>query len=105
MTIASKLKRIIGGLAVVYFLIYLGLTLNGRYQPIAVGAANVKEWAWSPWGFYDADHAWPNSSYAHKHPNEKTGGWKNSMMLVFFPLWEIDTRFVHTEALTPHPID
>jgi hypothetical protein len=98
--VVRNLRRMFCALFVVYVLTYLVLTFNGGYQPISVGASHVKEYAWAPLGFYDPDHAWKNSSYAHHHPTEKTGGW-NQMMLVFYPLWFIDVRYIHTESWMP----
>jgi len=89
--------KILGGLILVYALIYSGLSIFGRYQPMSVGTFGVKEFAWAPFGFYDTDHAWEGSSYAVHHPTEKTGGWQRIMMWTFVPLWSLDCEFIHKE--------
>ena len=92
---------ILGFVFLAYGLIYSVLSLCGKYQPISVGAAGVKDYAWAPLGFYDADHAWPRSAYAVRHPTEKTGGWSTAMMLMFYPLWYSDARYIHSENRMP----
>jgi hypothetical protein len=87
--------KIFIGLVLVYVLLYTGLSIFGRYQPIAVDVNGVMDYAWAPLGFYDPDHAWEGSSYAVHHPIEKTGGWHRSMMLTFVPLWLLDCQFIH----------
>jgi hypothetical protein len=87
--------KIFCGLVIVYVLAYSGLSVFGRYQPIAVGTFGVEEFAWAPFGFYDPDHAWEGSSYAAHHPAEKTGGWHDSMLITFFPVWMLDCQFIH----------
>jgi hypothetical protein len=87
--------KIFCGLVIVYVLAYSGFSVFGRYQPIAVGTFGVEEFAWAPFGFYDLDHAWEGSSYAVHHPSEKTGGWHDSMLITFFPLWVLDNKFIH----------
>jgi len=89
---------ILGFVILAYVLVYSILSLCGKYQPISVGAAGVKDYAWAPSGFYDPNHAWPGSAYAVRHPTEKTGGWSRAMMLVFFPLWYLDARYIHSES-------
>jgi hypothetical protein len=87
--------KIFGGLLLVYFLLYSMFSIFGRYQPIAVDVNRVMEYAWAPVGFYDPNHAWEGSSYAVHHPTEKTGGWHDSMLITFFPLWVLDNKFIH----------
>ena len=87
--------KIFGGLVLVYVLVYSGFSVFGRYQPIMVGTFGVEGFAWAPIGFYDPVHAWEGSSYAVHHPTEKTGGWHDSMLITFFPLWVLDNKFIH----------
>jgi hypothetical protein len=96
-----KVLRIIIAILLLYVLSYVVLSVCGRYQPLSVGLANVKEYAWAPFAFYDPDHAWPRSYYAEHHPTEKTGGWSTAMMLTFYPLWLIDVGCIHTESRMP----
>ncbi|GEM_PF-3045861 len=79
----------------VYVLIYAILSINGRYQPAAVNLRGIMWSSWAPAGFYDAEHPWPGSVEARKSPNQKTGGWRASMIYAFLPLWEIDVHFIH----------
>jgi hypothetical protein len=91
-----KVLRVIIALLMLYVLSYAILSLCGRYQPMIVGAAGVKQYAWAPFGFYDAKHHWPRSSYAVQHPAEKTGGWRVYMMMSFGPLWWLDFHYIHS---------
>ena len=88
-------SRLCAFLLMAYILAYAILSLNGRYEPEFVGLAGVKSYAWAPYGFYDADHAWKGSLYARQHPEERTGGWRNSIIMVFGPLWIVDIHFIH----------
>ena len=97
----KRIFSILGFVILAYVLVYSVLSLCGKYQPISVGAAGVKDYAWAPSGFYDPDHAWSGSAYAVRHPTEKTGGWSRAMMLVFFPLWYLDARYIHSESRMP----
>jgi len=73
---------ILGGL---YCCTYLALTFNGAYKPSAIGIqGNVMEQRWAPLGFYNANAG----------QNGKLG-WNKYMMLIFFPLWELDTQIAH----------
>ena len=96
-----RIVKIVGGLVLVYVLLYTGLSICGRYQPIAVGISHVEKYAWAPYGFYDQDHAWEGSSYAVHHPTEKTGGWYRPIMWTFVPLWILDNQFIHTGPTDP----
>lgn len=80
-----------------YILVYAALSLRGHYQPFIIGLAGVKSYSWAPYGFYDAGHPWPGARAARQLPEEKTGGWRESMMMVFFPLWIVDTPYIHRE--------
>ncbi len=88
--------KILGGLVLIYVLVYSALSIFGCYQPLSVGTFEVKEFAWAPFGFYDPDHAWKGSSYAVHHPTEKTGGWHGTLTWAFLPLWTLDCGFIHT---------
>jgi hypothetical protein len=92
---ASKSFKITGGLTTVYILIYSTLTLNGSYQPAAYDLRGVMWYEWSPLGFYDSNHPWPNSFAAEHAKDKKTGGWNKFMMGTFFPLWILDKKCVH----------
>jgi len=87
--------RAICGLALAYFLTYSVLSVFGCYQPFTVDINRVMDYSWAPLGFYDPNHAWEGSSYAVHHPTEKTGGWRDSMMWAFVPLWLLDCQFIH----------
>jgi len=52
-------------------------------------------YAWAPPGFYDPEHPWPGSMIAVHNPAGKTGGWSRKAILAFYPLWVLDTRYVH----------
>jgi hypothetical protein len=91
-----KALRIISAVLLIYILTYAVLSLCGRYQPISVGIDHVEAYSWAPFGFYDADHAWSGSVYAVQHPTAKTGGWSRFVTLTFYPLWELDTHFIHS---------
>jgi len=91
-----KVLRVIVALFMLYTLSYGVLSLCGRYQPLIIGAYGVKEYAWAPAGFYDAEHHWPHSVYAAHHPEEKIGGWRMYMMWSFGPLWWLDYHYIHS---------
>jgi hypothetical protein len=108
----SKLVRragkVIASLFLVYVLTYSVLSAFGSYQPSEVDVWGVTRYWWAPLGFYDAKHAWPHSSYAVRHPSEKTGGWSNFMCWTFAPLFLFDIEFIHkgpppNTALEPTP--
>ena len=86
-------------LPVVYCGIYFILSVNGKYEPDIVGAGGVKSYVWAPAWFYDADHAWRSSVAATVAANQgKTivyGGWNRFMGTIFYPLWQIDARYIH----------
>jgi hypothetical protein len=95
---ASKLRRFwqFGGVVVViYVLIYSLLSLCGQYRPNYEGGLGrmVEYSVWAPFGFYDPDHS-PPDSVAEKR-GMIIGTWRASMVLPFFPLWLIDTSYVH----------
>lgn len=70
--------EILGTMLFVYSGTYFWLSLHGRYEPMVVGWAGVKNYMWAPRGFVD-DFVW----------NEK-------LMSAFTPLFFIDTRLWHT---------
>jgi hypothetical protein len=93
--------KVFGGLValfVVYVLIYVVFSVNGQYQPFNVGANGVKAHAWAPLGFYDPNHPWKRSMTAQENPGMKTGGWSEFMLIIFYPLWNIDIRHFHDKV-------
>jgi len=74
--LVRTIGKVVGSLLLIYILVYSVLSVFGSYQPEAVDVRGVMAYWWAPVGFYDAKHAWPGSSYAVKHPSEKTGGWR-----------------------------
>jgi hypothetical protein len=90
-------SRVCAYLLMAYILVYAALSLRGRYQPAAIGLAGVKWYSWAPYGFYDAEHPWPGARAAREHPEQKTGDWRESMMISFLPLWIVDTHYIHRE--------
>ena len=77
-----------------YILVYAALSRSGHYQPFTIGLAGVKSYNWAPYGFY-VGQPWPGARAARQLPEEKTGGWRESMMMGFFPLWIVDTHYIH----------
>jgi hypothetical protein len=75
----TALAAIALALAFLYMWTYAVLSINGRYEPAAIGLRGVKWYAWAPCGFYDQDC-----------------GWNRSMMTFFVPLMFVDTRLWHT---------
>lgn len=79
----QKMRKgiISGSVAVlcVYVLIYLGLTLGGRYEAASVGPSHVKSWGWAPYGFHDGTF------------------WRPKMMYFFAPLYVADQWCWHTD--------
>ena len=71
-----------------YGLIYLTLSMNGRYAPSIVGTFGVEQYQWAPSGFYDYKH--------------RTGGlgWNKPMCYIFLPLWMFDNSYIHNERKT-----
>lgn len=64
-----------------YCAIYLVLTLQGRYEPAAWGLHGPKWYQWAPWGFV------------------REMRWRETLVLVFLPLWEADRFLWHTSEL------
>jgi hypothetical protein len=98
----QKLPLFICGLIIVYVLLYSTLSLNGRYEPMAVDLRGIMWSSWAPAEFYDPDHPWPNSVVARKSKDKKTGGWSPLMIYAFLPLWQIDIHFIHKDQWGPH---
>jgi hypothetical protein len=75
-----KFKRIILGLIITIYLgSYLLLSLQGRFEPAAIGLNGVKSYAWAPKGFV----------------NEFK--WNNSFVIFYSPLYAIDQWYWHTD--------
>ena len=68
----------------IYVLSYSILSLNGCYEPGAVGIINVKMYKWAPFGFYNRGAT-----------QDRHLGWNSFMCYTFLPLWAIDITFVH----------
>ena len=83
---ASVYRIGFGMLLFFYVSSYLVLSKMGRYEPVAVGAGNVKQWQWKPEGF---------RGFGEKTPV--------SWQLCFYPLWTLDLWLWHTDekARTP----
>jgi hypothetical protein len=70
----------IAGLMVGYLLVYGVLSLCGGYQRADIGSLHgvTMGYTWAPAGFYDA-----------------TSGWRSVWVMGFYPLWYLDTCYVH----------
>ena len=68
-----------GALLAAHTLVYLVLSLNGRYEPMGWGLSGVKDYQWAPVGFV------------------KDFKWRMPMIWIFLPDWEVDRFFWHTE--------
>ncbi len=64
----------------VYLGSYLALSLGGAYMPAAYGTNGIKWWAWTPRGFAD-----------------QTGRLRAGLVIPFFPLYWIDSRYWHSD--------
>jgi len=62
---------------VLYVVSYLWLSMNGRFEPEAIGLAGVKLYGWAPLGF------------VHEYK------WNHSLQICFLPLWVLDAKFWH----------
>ena len=67
------------GLLCVYVGVYAVLSLEGHYEPAAWGLDHVKAYAWAPRGFV------------------KDFQWSRPLMLIFSPLYYLDTHYWHKE--------
>jgi hypothetical protein len=106
----SKSKRLIGcaitlgAVVLLYVGTYISLSTYGRYEPIAVGLHGVKDYRWSPYGFYDSIHPWKNSIEAIRNKAETYGGWNDVIISLFYPLYTIDCKYIHrSELATSQP--
>ena len=106
--LGPRTSKVVGGVLLIYVLIYSVLSAFGSYQPKDVDVRGVMSYWWAPVGFNDAKHAWAGSSYAIRHLSEKTGGWRPIMFWTFLPLFYLDNQFIHSgpppnTALQPTP--
>jgi hypothetical protein len=81
-------------ICVLYVGTYVILSANGAYQPEWVDLRGVRAYSWAPAGFYDADRPW-KGSIAARAGSTKCGGWNKTLGLAFYPLWRIDSHYVH----------
>jgi hypothetical protein len=65
-------------LIVVYVGSYLSRSVRGRYEPGGIGLGGVKWYEWAPEGFVTDFR------------------WNHRLMLVYYPLYVLDTRYWHT---------
>lgn len=76
-------RIILAGTAIVlliaaYVGCYLARSVRGRYEPAGIGLAGVKWYEWAPEGFVTEFR------------------WNHRIMLVYYPLYVLDTRYWHT---------
>jgi hypothetical protein len=85
----------VGALVISYILVYLLLSMCGRYRSeFEGGLGHWEEFSvWAPFGFYDPNHSPPGSAAAEREMI--IGTWRGSMVLFFCPLWIADTHYVH----------
>ncbi len=74
--IGFALSAVVGA----YILSYLALSLQGRYEPSAIGLNGVKWYRWAPRGFVTDFR------------------WNSSMGAAFLPLHFLDTKLWHTSG-------
>ena len=86
------------GTLVVYVFVYAILSAGGKYQVSLVDINRVEGYSWAPMGFYDPSHPWAHSLDAKLHPG-KTGGWNDTLMVAFFPLYAVDILWIHKNYL------
>jgi len=65
---------------VAYMLIYMFLSLGGRYEPSTVEYNGSVGYTWAPFGFYEKSHG---------------GRWNIPLIYTFYPLWYLDIEWVH----------
>jgi hypothetical protein len=68
----------LGLLLIAYVAGYLFLSLDGRYEPAAIGLNGVKQYQWAPCGFVQEFR------------------WNRTAMIAFYPLFMLDRFFWHT---------
>jgi hypothetical protein len=78
-----------------YFGSYICLSALGRYEPDIVGAAGPKSYAWAPLGFYSRAGPWPGSVAAGRNGSRSLGGWNRSLVVFYFPLYNLDRQAFH----------
>ena len=66
-------------LLLVYVGTYVAISVDGCYEPVAIGLNGVKAYGWAPHGFV-THYTW------------------NRWPLFYLPLWSLDNRAWHTEA-------
>src|ERR1035437_5521948 len=76
----KKVAKYFGALIILYVVIYVVLSLFGKYQPSTVGANNETGYGWSPLGFYDPKHPAKGTWAAEHSQDKKTGGWSSVMV-------------------------
>jgi hypothetical protein len=64
-------------LIALYIVVYISISMHGRYEPAFIGCNGVKQYDWAPSGFVN---------------NYK---WNTFMLKLFFPLHAIDLRYWH----------
>jgi hypothetical protein len=71
-----------GTFCAMYVFSYVSLSVAGRYEPAAWGLDGVKWYSWAPAGFV----------------RSKDLEWRRHTLLMFYPLYQLDRKFWHTEA-------
>jgi hypothetical protein len=68
------------GVVGIYLCLYGVLSVCGRYERADLGSLHGVEigYTWAPVGFYD-----------------QRKGWRSGLLDTFYPLWYLDTRYVH----------
>src|SRR5579864_7370137 len=73
------------GLPVIYVLIYIILSLAGRYLPSTIENRGGEGYTWVPLGF----------STAPRKSQFELVDWNTSMLYIFYPLWYVDVGYIH----------
>jgi hypothetical protein len=76
----TKSAMIVAAFVCIYVGIYLALSLNGAYMPVAWGTNGIKSWAWTPKYFAD-----------------ESGYFRARLFYVFLPLFWLDDRYWHND--------
>jgi hypothetical protein len=74
----QRIRRILIAVFAVYSISYLILSLQGRYEPQAIGLNGVKWYGWAPRGFVTDFR------------------WNSSIGAFYLPLYSLDTSLWHT---------
>ena len=69
-----------GIVLIAYLGVYISLSIRGRYEPVLIDPAGVKQYDWAPKGFVQ---------------NFK---WSHFSIRFYYPLYAIDCRFWHTTS-------